>query len=374
MTLHQPGSDILPFIQHLILMKNGSICYDGEHSKVLDYLSMFGYNIPEFFNPFDFYISSLEEDSKKNDEMITAFQSNFQTSLIKEMNEIAEVSDNKVDVVGNSIKKNSNNWFLELWLLCQREFINVVRNGSLIRAQLIQVLSLTLILGSFYWKSGAEEDAKVVWQNMTGSSFNFVNNFYITAMFISIFRMPQIKKVFCRESAAKLYRSSTFYLSQVLSLSVFALWNTLFLGTALYYAIDFNTDFSHLLMFYAILMLMFLSGMLVGLALGIFFEEKVCLAIGPLSFLIFMVGSGFFRQQEKMSVYVRWLNRVSMFKYYLEMILKNQSNFSNLTESLPATLGYDEGLDLCWMVSGVYALSFFILGYIGMLLLAKNQG
>jgi len=64
-TIHQPQAKIFGLFDNLILMKKGSIIYQGARDKVMPYMQSHGCSFPEGCNPADQIISLIQDHDKE---------------------------------------------------------------------------------------------------------------------------------------------------------------------------------------------------------------------------------------------------------------------------------------------------------------------
>ena len=361
-TIHQPGSEIFPYINRMILLKDGYVAFQGKMEKALPFFSDLGYTLPEFCNPFDFFVDTIYREDVSG----KMFNNKYLSIASPEVKEEQRFNHDKFASYGDIIERVQTlrrvNWFLELSLLSVRQLKDYIRNTSLFYARLAQTLSNTIILCIFFWDIG-HAGPQAFFQNFTGFLFNCVNNFYINGMFTSILYIPSFKEILKREYSAKLYRISTFYLTQFLLLMVVCLLYTSIFSLATFYCIQLKKDFVTLLLFFFLNSYSYMHGLWLGLFLGTILNEQVVFAVSPFVFVIFMLGSGFYLSNDNFPVVFRWINYISPYKYFMELFLKSEASFNELTMQIPEMLGYKNGYTVCYTALMIMFAFFFIIEY-----------
>ena len=61
-TIHQPSSEIFMEFDHIMLMVEGHIIYDGQAQKSMAYFSKIGFPVPIHTNPTDHYMKLLNKE------------------------------------------------------------------------------------------------------------------------------------------------------------------------------------------------------------------------------------------------------------------------------------------------------------------------
>ena len=119
-TIHQPGSDIFKYINRMILLKDGFIAYQGKSENAFPYFKNIGYTLPEFCNPFDFFVDTIFLDENTgpmlNSQYLRLAETEVQQDLI-EYNEKYKVKQNVISEV-QVFRRVS--WFLEFYLILER--------------------------------------------------------------------------------------------------------------------------------------------------------------------------------------------------------------------------------------------------------------
>lgn len=77
MTLHQPSSEIWEMLDHLVLLVQGHIIYNGPAHQALDFFVSCGYARPLHVNPSDYFLDIVQcqedEDAQAVGKIITFF-------------------------------------------------------------------------------------------------------------------------------------------------------------------------------------------------------------------------------------------------------------------------------------------------------------
>jgi ABC-type multidrug transport system ATPase subunit len=60
-TIHQPSSEIFMEFNHIMLMVEGNIIYDGQASASMSYFSKIGFPVPIHTNPTDHYMKLMNK-------------------------------------------------------------------------------------------------------------------------------------------------------------------------------------------------------------------------------------------------------------------------------------------------------------------------
>ena len=62
-TIHQPSSEIFGMLDTLLLLAEGNCVYFGAAGDAVSYFERIGYKIPDYTNPADFLVNTVQENS-----------------------------------------------------------------------------------------------------------------------------------------------------------------------------------------------------------------------------------------------------------------------------------------------------------------------
>ena len=359
-TIHQPSSDIFNLIDRIMLLKEGYVVYQDDSKYLLDYFKNINYIIPEYCNPFDFCLTLLQNESTSVIELHEQYLKSFDKldKSITENQLIYKIDKNEED----SIYSSSPAWIFQLYYLLIRGVTNYFRNKTVFWARLFQYMFNTLVLFGFYYDIGAKDN---LFFNYLGICFNSVNNLFINGLFTTLLMIPVIRKLLKREYASKMYSISAFYISLLIILLIPSFLTSIIYSPIMYFGIQMNKDFTGFIYFYLITFFTWTLGEFFGLLCGSFFGDQLSLIISPITFILFLLGSGFFRSNASFPSYLKWLNIISPYKYIMELYLKVQQNFNYITEILPEAMGYTTGVTESIIILSSTSLLVIILGFIG---------
>jgi len=344
-----------------MLLKDAYIAYQGKRDNTIPFFKDIGYGMPEFCNPFDFFVDtiSIPEITGK------ALNNKYLRLAEPQVKEEQKINHDKFKPYVNTIQELQSfrrvSWFFEFYLLFVRSVKQYLRSKSLFLARLFQVAVNTFLLCAIFFDIGKTDDQFIFIQNYFGFMYNCVNTFFINGMFNAIFYIPTLKEILKREYSAKLYRISSFYTTQLLTMMIPCLINSIIFSIGSYFSIRMNTDFSTFMLFFFLNTFTYLIGTLIGMILGTVLNDQIVFGVSPFVFILFMLGSGFYNLNNTFPVLVAWINYISPYKYLLELFLKTESNFNAITMQIPAIFGYTNGLTICYsFLWGVLAFLMII--------------
>ena len=333
--MHQPGFEIWRLIDHLLLIKDGNQLYSGRKDCTLQYFSSLGYDKKANFNPFDFIIETAVDNNLKSFSL--------------------ELEQPKTDM---HVKEDSRHRYIYQETLCliKREGLRIARNKELFTLKLAQSIIISFIFGFFFNQIGYSESLVDYVGNLNGLFYNNTTNFFINALFLVIMSMNDTKRKLKKERQSRMYSLYSFYLALLVDYAFYGLIQSVIVGTVMYYSMGLYTDLFHLTLYCAVLFFVFMQGTTFSIALSSFLPERLSLILGPTAFVIFMLGSGFFKRNDAFNPHNKWMNTLSPFKYDIELFIRIVEGYNELTGKVAAELAYDSGVSTCLN---------FLLGFVG---------
>lgn len=363
-TIHQPSYDIFSLIDRILVMKEGNIIYQGKTDNFEGYLKGFDIIMPDYCNPFDLCIElCLNREYIKYD-----LEEKYKNSMNLEVVEyLRKIKDNE-EHSNDSIIKNKDskallkqdfsilsllNWFIQLFYLTKRGFISYFRQKDLLYAKIFQFVLNNLILLSVFYDIGSKSRLSFY---LASACFSVINNLFINGMFSCLLKIPVMKRILIRESSAKLYSTSAFYVSFLIILMIEALFASSAYSISIFYGMNIYKDVDKALIFFIISYFTWYLGQLFGMMFGSFFSDQLSLMISPFSFLIFILGSGFFRVGSSFPNSMKFILYISPYKYIMELMISIFENYNSLTSNIRKTFDFEFGIhNSLYVIAGLYA-------------------
>lgn len=217
-----------------------------------------------------------------------------------------------------------------------------------------------------YWQFGNPEKSENLFSNFIGYYFNNINSFFINGLYTTLMMLPVLKNVIKRESSAKLYRLSSFYISLLIVLLLNSIIYAVIFTPLLYYTIDFYYDINHFLIYFCYNFAIFTFGQYFGLCIGANFSYTSTYLVSPICFITFMLGYGFFRGNSSLPSYLSWFLYISPYRYFMELTLKNFADAKDITKSVPERLDYNFGFEYCIYYLVCWISVILIIGFMGL--------
>lgn len=351
MTIHQPSSRILNLLDRLLLLSRGQTVFNGTSSDLPMFFSEFGHSIPENENRTEFaldHIRELEESPQGTQGMVN-FNKSWQQQQQRKNTSLpsrtlprmslsdaisASISKGKLVSGGandesnpTSVPKYANPFWLEVYVIGKRSFLNSRRMPELFGIRLGAIVVTGTILATIFWH--LDQSPKGAKERLGFFAFAMSTTFYTCAEAIPTFL--QERYIFMRETAYNTYRRSSYVLSQALISIPSLIILSLTFAAITFWAVGLAGGLQGFLYYFGFILASFWAGhsfvtFLSGVVTHVMLGFTVVVAI----LAYFLLFSGFFITRDRIPSYWQWFHYISLVKYPYEGVLQNE--FSDHTK------------------------------------------
>ena len=336
-TIHQPHSKIYKLFDNILLLSNGRCIYNGPARSALDYFADLGYPAEEHTNPSDHMLDLISIDCRSEcAEMVsqrrvtTLHQTYLGSEMFLERHEESKQLTALVDPSALSIfsgharrlARNCCDRFHE-WprflVLCHRTARDMSRDVLPLLLRFVQAIVMSVVLGLFYFNLQPVQES--IYDRQGALFFLIVQQSSAPIVIVlSVFQTE--KRIYQREHNQGLFRSPTFYAAKVLSEVPFLIIIPIIVATIAFPMINLQSDWAHLLVAYACLIVTAFAAQAIGLAIGTWSPTvQVANTVMPIIVSFMLLFSGLFVNSANIPVYFRWIEVVNYLKYAYESIL-----------------------------------------------------
>lgn len=169
---------------NLLLLSHGEMVYYGSAQDVVEHFASMGYSCPHHFNPADYLIDVVTEQTHEKIKQFSQFyrESHSRQTIQLQENILSTHGNGEAHVqIDTNIKSKNeikdtreylSSWTDQFLVLSHRTLLNNLRNPYLLRAQYIIIVCIALLLGIIFWK--VTPDIEGV-QNRAGSLFFMIS-------------------------------------------------------------------------------------------------------------------------------------------------------------------------------------------------------
>jgi ATP-binding cassette subfamily G (WHITE) protein 1 len=224
-----------------------------------------------------------------------------------------------------------------------------------------------MLMDMLYWRlDDSKSDSKV--NDRNGSLFFIVNTMIYANLHSTIVNFPLIREVFLKEYRGKMYGVFAFYLAKNLADLIAEVALSVIFGISIYWAIGYNTDSPEKpVIFLILLILTHMSGTSLGLLAGCWFKRlDIALSMGSVVALPFYYFSGYIRQTDTITVALRWIADLSVFRWGFDGLILNQYHGFDGGYNIRENLNIHGSVGECIAYLTTIMLTLRIVSFIGL--------
>ncbi|EXX74579.1 putative ATP-dependent permease ADP1 [Rhizophagus irregularis DAOM 197198w] len=271
MVIHQPSSQVFESFDKLMLMADGHMVYFGERAGVVDYLADQGYKCHPNFNPAD-YILELLNDNTIKQKLINGYAHSIRDDptgkqAIEKYSRRSRTDNQLSNTILNAPVTSTRRWeatFLQqVSILTQRTF-KQSRSVILSRVDIFQTIALAII-------------CLIVWLQIPFAETNIadrVGSIFFCGVFWSFHPMigavssfPLDLVMLSKERQSRSYRLLSYYLSKQIAELPLVMFNPALFTIPVYWAANLLPDFGRFVAYLIVILL----GTVTSQSFGYFF-------------------------------------------------------------------------------------------------------
>ena len=317
-TIHQPSEEIMSMFDKVLILCEGNIIYDESPKGIPEYLERFGFELPQFETPIEYFMKILDKNDVKltltkegkdasDEEVNNVHQERIQKFIIaskeKQLNLKRENSNRRQSKIENiraiaNTKNQQINLFkqTEIFLRQNSKLFFTDFHGVMLKFLLFWITNIILLL-IFLKMPNPDEDPQNAIQNRAGFYFMFlISQFFSAVSAMTTLFLPQ-KQIYLKDHQSRLYSRVSFFWGNALYIYPFYVVNVTAAIAMFFYALDLNNDPSS--NFAWVWAFMVVGAWMGGAALGLFSATLIrnvedMGAVNPILALPLIVCAGFF--------------------------------------------------------------------------------
>mmetsp|Transcript_14357 Transcript_14357/g.15010 ORF Transcript_14357/g.15010 Transcript_14357/m.15010 type:complete len:631 (-) Transcript_14357:213-2105(-) len=369
-TIHQPQQKIFELFDNLILMKLGSIIYQGAAHKSLDYFQAIGKPVPQGENPADHILNVItpaaSEHGNRHDDH------KFIVPIDLTLGE-----DKPLVSSGAAVS-----WFTQFSILFERSLKQYSRRHTIIFMNLTVTLLLATFISQGIWKDIGTDQLSIA--TRAPSLFFACVTQGVTASLQSVNNFPGERALMLRERQSGAYTVSAYFMAKTITDMLTQLWPPIIFTCIVYPEIGYQpiTHKFFIYMFFMILDTMAATSVATAVSCICVSVELTTVVLSG-CFEVCRLYGGFFTSPEQLLEYPDWkfADALSYIKYAFVGIALNELNGLELTctaqeiaknkcvssHDIIVQKGYDEyHIDFCAGILVVYIVGFRLLAYLAL--------
>ncbi|XP_025105777.1 LOW QUALITY PROTEIN: ATP-binding cassette sub-family G member 5-like [Pomacea canaliculata] len=337
-SIHQPRSDIARLIDHIVLLSQGQVVFNGPSTQLVPYFTELGYPCPRYTNPLDTYMDVMGIDrrdgermlasSQRVQELIEAYQ---ESELLKSTKKtVAREMSGPVGHVSPRNGATSPGWGRIFSTVLNRLTLNLYRDKMAFINRFILLPAFVPFILIFL---GRLQNNQRSIQDRLGLLYQSVQVPPYVGILNALALFPALRNHFYREGLDGLYSSATFLLAYTIHIVPFVAVASVLFSAFLYWVTGMSADADKFAIHIAVVFVLHLVGELLTVAMmGVFRNPQLANTTTALIFTASgLVASGFLRASQNMVSILQLLSWVSVHKYSSEILVVNEFHQLNLT-------------------------------------------
>ena len=337
----QPRSSIYKLFDHLILLSEGCVAYDGPAGDTaVNYFSSIGLKCPSYFHPGDYFLDiiSLDNRSKEQEKKSTKRIKFILESYEKYSTQKLSKNNGKLSFDGSIKSLNIDEFHVDgvtssIWeqikILGLRNCQSIIRDKVTLGTRIFFTCFFALFLSALWSDTGnGQKDI----QNRNGILFFIAINQSFGGMVSTVQVFIVEKAIVMRERQAHSYYLWTYYITKFFTqLPVEVIFPCVFAGIV-YFIVGLRPDAWAFFIFLIITVLVSVSAVGIGFMVGSCAPNiDAANAMAPLIMVITILFGGFYINADQMPVWISWLENLSTIKWTFEAYSINEYTDLDLT-------------------------------------------
>ncbi|KAI4463325.1 abc transporter g family member 28 [Holotrichia oblita] len=319
-TIHQPSATMFAIFDQVYALAAGRCLYQGLTSKLIPFLETVGLPCPMFHNPADYIIELAcgEYGDDKIDIMVAATENGKALTWFENADALTKHKQIQQGTVPPKID-NSNleatSALTQLKILLKRDFIKAKRDTTLTYLRIGVNFAVALMLGTLYWKAGADGSKVIDNYNLL---FSILMHHMMTTMMLTILTYPTEMSILIKEHFNRWYSLKMYYFCITIIDIPISVFCCLIFTVVVYISTAQPLEMNRLAMFGLISLLVIFVAQSFGLMIGAICNVVNGTFLGPTLAVPMMMFAGFGVTLRDLPVYLYWGSYVSYLRYGLE--------------------------------------------------------
>ncbi len=342
-TIHQPSWRIFQIFDHVVLLANGNLVYDGPMKRIEEHFLSIGCEIPAKENPIDAIMRSIQDPEfvvtapEKFLEVRNKYIDDLEEQIRAEGITTPRLLANNEDDNTHDINKAEDYKELPLYpitflkqtvILFYRTALDNVKDMYKFLMNLVVNLLVGLMIG-LVWYKASNPPKQINLESIEGAILLCVMSGSIQTLGLTLITFPIVRSILLREYRNGSYSVFAFYVAQLMSLILFSSIYVLVMVVPLYFMVGFQTVPEKMFVFVLGMFLMTILGGAIGLVVGALSKDilQASMRLAPILAPLLLF-SGYVIPYKDIPVYFRPFYWMSFFRVGICLFELNQ--FSGL--------------------------------------------
>eukprot|EP00670_Eutreptiella_braarudii_P029336 CAMPEP_0174379870 /NCGR_PEP_ID=MMETSP0811_2-20130205/122985_1 /TAXON_ID=73025 ORGANISM="Eutreptiella gymnastica-like, Strain CCMP1594" /NCGR_SAMPLE_ID=MMETSP0811_2 /ASSEMBLY_ACC=CAM_ASM_000667 /LENGTH=781 /DNA_ID=CAMNT_0015532525 /DNA_START=30 /DNA_END=2375 /DNA_ORIENTATION=- len=230
--IHQPRATLFNLFDHVMLMCEGRVAYNGPRADLERYFAGLGFRCPPSDNPADYYLDIITPgvEGAEPERILDAWAANKNAEVMQKVeasfrNEkgLASVEEQQQQLNASLMRpQKKRSFFFQWWMLQKRELLMLRRNIDETMVGIFNSAFLGFIIGALFLdiRNKTDSDGSGLAKETVNYQLSFVFIITLTAAMLSFEFVPMLineRVVFLNERAEGLYGTVPYMLTKMLT-------------------------------------------------------------------------------------------------------------------------------------------------------------
>ncbi|OQS03893.1 ATP-binding Cassette (ABC) Superfamily [Thraustotheca clavata] len=357
--LLQPAPEVFDLFDELLLLNNGYVMYQGPRSMAVEYFESLGFKCPPGRDPADFlldlgtqeqeqYVATTSWVPRYPSEYNDLFKnSQLYKNMLSSLNQ--PVSQNLLDEAVehmNHLPVYQVPFNTITWKLVLHQIRVYLRNKEFVQSRLGMVIIMGLLYSTSFYQVNADQILTVL------------GVIFTTVLFLSLMQIPLLpsiidaREIFYKHKSANFFPTFAYVFSYCLTQIPFAIAETLFFGSIMYWITGFTADAAAFILYLVLLLLTNLVFSTWFFFIGVVSPNvHVAEPLSLMCVLLYVAFAGFIVSADNLPNYLIWLYWIDPLAWSLRAIAINQYSRSEFQ-----VCAY-KGIDYCELQGSTFGNS-----------------
>lgn len=322
-TIHQPQTKIFKLFSNLLLLKKGSILYQGTASGALIHFDGVGAPCPAKENPADHFMDAMSV-TETSERLVKAYTA-------PEI-DLHENSDQPII----AIQGDRLSWLLQFWTLTRRAFREKWRQRYALFITFAQVVIIGIMFSGAFRPLPATNTRRVA---RSGALWSCIVNQGIYGTLSAVNSFPRERALVLRERAGGMYCSSAYFMAKCLADLPQQVIAPILFSISMYFLVGFQDTTQKFFFFTLMMILTNLSACGLGLVCAAVCRKvEYSLVLLSMTYEICRCFGSFFLSPSLTPIWLKWIDVLSYAKYGHIGVVMNEYSGLNFKDFNPKGL------------------------------------
>lgn len=319
-TIHQPSAKVYSIFDHVFVLAEGMLVYDGVSSNTIPFLSSVGLICPKYHNPADFMleVTNCEYGNFNERLSIATREKNDETKDKVEVEPVHIEHNIKSNINKTAVLINSPSELYKFLILLNRCLMQMHRDWMITHLKLLLHIVVAVILGANFYAFG--NDASKTLSNI-GYYCILITYLCYTSMMPAVLKYPLELRVIKKENFNNWYKLRTYYAASLVSSMPIQIFFAVTHCSVSYFMTGQPLEVPRYIKFALVCILVVLVAESIGNVLGTTCNPVNGTFFGCIFLAVMLLFAGYLVFFKDMARVIYYISYLSYFRYAMEGLI-----------------------------------------------------